>query len=270
MTNGRIQVKDGASGSRIQGGGAILEISRAGGSENGAGDLALAPFVPLSPSARIPERLFGGRMANWITLSRFPLLVGYMIMLYYGSPPVRLIGVPVLFILLMLDTVDGAVARARGQTSLLGSVLDIAADRAYELVLWVALADLGVIPVAIPITVILRTTLTDALRSLGVAKGLKPFEQHRSTLGRFLVASPWMRTSYSITKITAFCGLALGIAFSGYPAGSALNELSQPLLRAFAIVAWAATAICVLRGAPVILGGLRHGLKTAKQPGAVE
>jgi phosphatidylglycerophosphate synthase len=199
-------------------------------------------------------------MANWITLSRFPLLVGYLIMLYGGSPPVQLIGVPVLFALLMMDTIDGMVARRRGQTSLLGSVLDIAADRAYELVLWVALADLGVIPVAIPITVILRTTLTDALRSLGVARGLRPFEQHRSTLARFLVASPWMRTSYSVSKITAFCGLALGIAFSGYPEGSAFNSASEPLLRAFVIVAWVATAICVLRGAPVILGGLRHGL----------
>src|SRR3990170_3568612 len=220
MTNGRIQVKDGASGSRIQGGGAILKTSRAGGSENGAGDLALALFVPLSPSARIPERLFGGRMANWITLSRLPLLVGYMIMLYYGSPPVRLIGVPVLFILLMLDTVDGAVARARGQTSLLGSVLDIAADRAYELVLWVALADLGVIPVAIPITVILRTTLTDALRSIGVQQGQAPFQQHRSALARFLVGSPWMRSGYSIAKVLALCGLTLAVALADYQPGS--------------------------------------------------
>jgi phosphatidylglycerophosphate synthase len=209
-------------------------------------------------------------MANWITLSRFPLLVGYLLMLYLGSPLVRLIGVPVLFVLLMLDTVDGAVARARGQTSLLGSVLDIAADRAYELVLWVSLADLGVIPVAIPIIVTLRTTLTDALRSIGVGKGVKPFEQHRSPLGRFLVASSWMRTSYSVTKITAFCGLTLGIALSGYPQGTSLRALSQPLLQFFAIVAWVATGVCVLRGAPVILGGLRHGLAPQKEPGAAE
>jgi phosphatidylglycerophosphate synthase len=174
----------------------------------------------------------------------------------------------VLFILLMLDTVDGVVARARGQTSLLGSVLDIAADRAYELVLWVSLADQGVIPVAIPLIVVLRTTLTDALRSIGIQKGLRPFEQHRSKLGRFLVASSWMRTSYSVTKITAFCGLSLGIALSGYPIGSAAHSAAEPILRAFAIVAWAATAICVLRGIPVISSGLRNGLASQKEPGA--
>jgi len=207
-------------------------------------------------------------MANWITISRFPLLVGYILMLYLGNTTVRLIGVPVLFVLLMLDTVDGMVARARGQTSLLGSVLDIAADRAYELVLWVSLADLGVIPIAIPIIVILRTTLTDALRSIGIQKGLKPFEQHRSRLGRFLVASPWMRTSYSVTKISAFCGLALGIALSSYPVGSPGHDASAPILRGFAVVAWVATAICVLRGIPVISGGLRHGLASQKEPGA--
>lgn len=209
-------------------------------------------------------------MANWITISRFPLLAGYVLMLYFGSPPVRLIGVPVLFILLMLDTVDGVVARARGQTSLLGSVLDIAADRTYELVLWVSLADLGVIPVAIPLIVIFRTTLTDALRSIGVGKGLRPFEQHRSTLGRFLVASSWMRTSYSVTKISAFCGLTLGVAFSGYPVGSSLHDASTPVLAAFRIVAWVATAICVLRGLPVIFGGLRSGFAAAKTEGTAE
>jgi phosphatidylglycerophosphate synthase len=208
--------------------------------------------------------------ANWITISRFPLLIGYELMLYYGSPTVRLIGVPVLFILLMLDTVDGAVARARGQTSLLGSVLDIAADRAYELVLWVSFADLGVIPVAIPLIVIFRTTLTDALRSIGVGKGLRPFEQHSSKLGRFLVASSWMRTSYSVTKITAFCGLALGIAMSGYPDGSSFHAASQPILSAFEIVAWIATAICVLRGIPVVFGGLRSGFAPSRAPEAGE
>lgn len=197
-------------------------------------------------------------MANWITISRFPLLVGYILMLYLGGPVLRLMSVPILFVLMMLDTVDGLVARRLGQTSLIGSVLDIAADRTYELVLWVILADLGLIPVAIPLIVIFRTTLTDALRSIGVGQGQRPFEQHRSRLGRFLVASSWMRSSYSVVKITTFCGLTLGLAFAGFPSGSSLEQASSGVLRFFGATAWVAAAICVVRGLPVILGAARR------------
>lgn len=197
-------------------------------------------------------------MANWITLARFPLLLGYVLALYLGDPLVRLISVPALFIFLMLDTVDGIVARRLGQTSLMGSVLDIAADRAYELVLWVAFADLQVVPVAIPLIVIVRTTLTDAFRSVGIGQGQAPFEQHRSALGRFLVGSRWMRSGYGVSKVTAFCGLALGQALAGYPAGSSFQQASADVLTVFRVIAWVAVALCVLRGLPVIAGTFRR------------
>src|ERR671914_305780 len=162
----------------------------------------------------------GAMLANWITLSRFPLLLIIVLILYLGSPEARLAGVALLFVALMLDTVDGVVARKRGETSLFGSVLDIAADRTYELVLWVCFADLGMIPIAIPLIIIARTTLTDALRSMGVGQGTAPFAQHRTALGRFLVGSTWMRTGYAVSKVVAFCGLALVLALDGYPDGS--------------------------------------------------
>ncbi len=202
-------------------------------------------------------------MANLITVSRFPLLIGYILMLYLGGPGVRLVSVPILFVLMMLDTVDGMVARARGQTSLIGSVLDIAADRTYELVLWVILADLQLIPVVIPLIVIIRTTLTDALRSIGVGKGQRPFEQHRSRLGRFLVASSWMRTSYSVSKIATFCGLTLGYALSDFPAGSGWQRAAGGFLDIFGVLAWVAAALCIVRGLPVILGAARRAAPPA-------
>jgi phosphatidylglycerophosphate synthase len=204
------------------------------------------------------QSVWGTPMANWITLSRFPLLIGYILMIYLGGPWLRLISVPVLFLLMMLDTVDGVVARAKGEASLIGSVLDIAADRTYELVLWVILTDLGLISVAIPLIVIIRTTLTDALRSIGVGRGTRPFEQHRSSLGRFLVASPWMRTSYSVSKIATFCGLTLGFALTAFPADSAYRAAAPFFLNVFGVLAWVAAVICILRGLPVIFGAARH------------
>lgn len=179
-------------------------------------------------------------------------------MLYFGNPIVQLLSVPYLFLALLLDTVDGVVARRRNDTSLIGSVLDIAADRTYELVLWVALADLGTISVAIPLIVIARTTLTDAIRSIGVRRGKAPFEQYQSGVAGFLVGSPWMRSGYSISKIVAFCGLTLGHALSGFPDGSSLAAASIPVLTVSEIIAWVAVLFSLARGVPVILSGYKQ------------
>jgi CDP-diacylglycerol---glycerol-3-phosphate 3-phosphatidyltransferase len=193
-------------------------------------------------------------LANWITLSRFPLLLITVLILYHGSPWTRLAGVGLLFLGLMLDTVDGVVARKRGETSLFGSVLDIAADRTYELVLWVCFADLRMIPVGIPLIIIARTTLTDAFRSIGVGQGTAPFGQHRTALGRFLVGSTFMRTGYAVTKVITFCGLALVSGFPGTTYASAVPAMMSGLR----VTAWLAVAFCVFRGLPVIVHSLRE------------
>jgi CDP-diacylglycerol---glycerol-3-phosphate 3-phosphatidyltransferase len=197
-------------------------------------------------------------LATWITLARLPLLCACLATFYLGSPPVRLAGVALLFVGLLLDTVDGVVARARSETSLMGSVLDIAADRTYELSLWVTFAYLGLVPAVIPLIVLARTTLTDALRGVGVAEGIAPFEQQRSSLSRFLVASPWMRTGYSSVKVCSFCGLALAHAWLGFPTESGFRGMAPALLSAANAAAWVAVLICVVRGVPVMAEGLRR------------
>jgi phosphatidylglycerophosphate synthase len=171
---------------------------------------------------------------------------------------VRIAGAALLFVGLMLDTVDGVVARRRGETSLAGSVLDIAADRAYELALWVSFAHLGLIPVTLPLVVLARTTLTDAFRSLGLAEGKAPFDQPRARWARTLVTSSWMRTGYAAAKMAAFGGLALGRAFLDFPADSTWRSVAPELLAASNALAWIAALLCLLRGGPVIAEGLQH------------
>lgn len=200
-------------------------------------------------------------LANLITISRFPLLLIYLLMLYLGNESVRLISIPLLFIALMFDSLDGIVARRTGNVSLSGSVLDIAADRVYELVLWVSFADLDLIPVAIPLIVITRTTLTDAIRSIGISDGKAPFEQHETKLGTFIVGSRWMRFLYGFAKIISFCGLTLAIALAGFPESTTSFKSSTAILRAFQVTSWIAVALCVLRGSPVILGAVKRSLR---------
>ena len=201
--------------------------------------------------------------AVWITLSRFPLLLVSVLAFYFGSPTMQLGGAAVLFAGLLLDSVDGMVARRTGQSSLFGGILDIAADRTYELVLWVGFADLGLIPAWIPMLILVRTTLTDAFRSLGVSQGVAPFDQHVTRPGRFLVASPAMRITYSVAKVTTFCGLPLIRAL-------AMGKWAQPVMPGLDAMVGTAlyltVGLCVLRGLPVIVGVPRRWVP-ALQPG---
>lgn len=192
-------------------------------------------------------------LTTLITLARFSLSAVAVGALYLGSRTAQLIGVGVLLLGLALDTLDGAVARRRHETTLAGSVLDIAADRTYELVLWMCFADLGLISLLIPIIVIVRTALTDALRRIEVQQGTAPFEQPGTRLTRFLVASSWMRSAYGLVKILAFMGLALVQALGRQPGASGPGA---PL--AVQALAWLCLLLCLLRGAPVVLEGLRH------------
>jgi hypothetical protein len=108
----------------------------------------------------------------------------------------------------------------------------------------------------IPLIIVARTTLTDALRSVGVAEGTAPFAQHRGALARFLVGSTWMRTGYSVTKVVAFCGLALAEALSGSPAESVPGITAGSMLGGLQVIVWLAVIFCIGRGLPVILAGL--------------
>ena len=89
-------------------------------------------------------------MANLITLLRFPLLFIYVILLYTDNGVLQIWCVPFIVLIILMDMFDGLIARARGEVSLLGSVLDIATDRTFEIILWVVFAHLGLIPVIIP------------------------------------------------------------------------------------------------------------------------
>ncbi len=63
-----------------------------------------------------------------------------------------------------------------------------------------------------------------------------------------------MRTGYAGAKMLAFCGLALIQAFEGSgAAGPPWLATLVPVVNALVLVA---VALCLVRGVPVILGGL--------------
>lgn len=190
-------------------------------------------------------------VANLITVLRFPLLVIVVLVLYLDSASGYFLAAFLILMLILLDTVDGLVARWRHEQTLIGSVLDIAADRAVESVLWVVYAHLRLIPVIIPVTVIIRGALTDMFRGQALESGKSAHSMMHSKIGRWLVASGVMRTGYAAVKACAFVllALALGLRAIGHPL--------EPALYSGALVfSWLSLVVCLLRGLPVVVDAL--------------
>jgi CDP-diacylglycerol---glycerol-3-phosphate 3-phosphatidyltransferase len=192
-------------------------------------------------------------MANRITLARIPVLLGVVLLLYLGSPAVQIVAAGLVLVLILMDTLDGIVARRRHEVGMLGSKLDIAVDRIVELVMWVVYADLDLISAAIPIIVIIRGGLVDTVRSFSLVFGQTSFGMMQTKWGRRLVASNFMRSLYGIVKAVAFCLLALALGLRRLWAGTDKAGWAQAVWALAVVMSWIAAAICVIRGAPVLL-----------------
>jgi CDP-diacylglycerol--glycerol-3-phosphate 3-phosphatidyltransferase len=187
-------------------------------------------------------------VANLITILRFPLLVAIVLLLYFGGAVGQLMGAPLTVALILMDSLDGVVARRRNEQTLIGGALDIAADRAVEIVLWVVFAHLRFISVAIPLTVVIRGALTDSIRNVALQHGQSAHSMMRSSWGRWLVKSSAMRTIYAVAKAVAFTLLALSL---GLQTGRRAAWYSVWIVSSG--VSWVAVAICVVRGLPVLI-----------------
>lgn len=191
-------------------------------------------------------------MANLITTLRLGLVFVLIAFAYRLPPAWQLINAPLVIFIFALDGVDGYVARKRGEESLFGSVFDVAADRIVENVLWIALVDLGLVPVWVAIVFITRGFLVDAIRSQGATRGRTPFGMMRSRLGRWLVAGRFMRFTYAFVKLLVF-----GWVFLIQPWPELMPTLwaewSASLAAVTRILVLAAVALCLARGLPVVI-----------------
>jgi CDP-diacylglycerol--glycerol-3-phosphate 3-phosphatidyltransferase len=190
------------------------------------------------------------------------LLVFVVVMLAYGSTAWdRLLAAVIAVLIIIGDWLDGHLARRLDQSSALGSVLDVAADRILETVMWIILADLKLVPVWIPVVVISRGILTDGIRGYVLQFGYSGFGKHtlqQSHVGRFLTGSPVMRTGYAVLKAFAFGWLLLLAALSKVLERWPLFE-AEWLENALKVGYWAAVlaaVVCIVRGIPVVFEGI--------------
>lgn len=200
--------------------------------------------------------------ANRITVTRIGLLFFLVVLVYRDNIWAQFLAAGLAILVIVMDWLDGYLARKLDESTVLGSVLDIAGDRMIESVLWIILADLRLVPVWIPIFVISRTILTDSIRGYVLRFGYTAFGKAtmmKSALGKFLTGSPWLRTPYAILKAFTFSWLLLFSVFNKYALRLSLMSQSTVLL-GLTIGFWAAVitaVVCLVRGVPVIIEGVQ-------------
>lgn len=203
-------------------------------------------------------------MANAITIGRLALLFVVVYLIYHGNVQVITACMFLLMVVIAADGIDGWVARKRNETSTFGAVFDIAGDRIVENVLWIIFADLGLIPIWVPLLVISRGFIVDGLRSLSMQEGMTAFGEKnmmRSPFTTWLTAGRFMRAFFGYAKALAFvflCGLE---AWTHHDTtGTFLGRMYSQDWYWFIGwgVVWAAVALTVIRGIPVIVDGIAY------------
>lgn len=204
-------------------------------------------------------------MANRITIYRILLAFYTLWTLYLNSSSLYISAIFLTVLIILLDGLDGYIARAYKEESKFGSVLDILADRVVEVAYWTVFATLGWINVVIPIIVSTRGIITDGIRGFALAEGYTAFGENtmiKNKIGHFITASRFSRFTYAGAKLIAFVLLI----FAHIPRLFEYKPMTveqfmwylqfQPKLVLIAnIFAYIAVVFCVLRGIPVILEG---------------
>lgn len=187
--------------------------------------------------------------ANAITLSRLGLLGICVLLLYMPGVVSKVAAFALILLLIGLDGVDGWVARRRGEVSDLGAVMDIAIDRVVENVFWIVYADLGLVHVAVPLIVISRGIVTDAIRAYALAKGETAFAMMRTPWARWLVSGRPMRAFYGLLKAFVFAALALLMALEAWAPQA---PWLAPINLGVGSLVVLTVIITLVRGAPVV------------------
>jgi CDP-diacylglycerol--glycerol-3-phosphate 3-phosphatidyltransferase len=198
------------------------------------------------------------RIPNSIIAARVALAFVTAGLLVEGSPVASLAAVGLVVVVMAMDALDGIVARRMGLASDFGGVLDITADRIVEHVFWITFAALGQVGLWVPLVVMARSFLVDAVRGLALASGRTAFGERslaRSELTRFLTASRVMRNAYGAAKLAAFVLLG-AVVTAGSVAAAGGAGLSPSVLAALELSAGAcvmlAVGLCLVRGVPVL------------------
>ena len=193
-------------------------------------------------------------MANLITLARMLLVFVVVALLHFRTTGVYLSAAALTVLIIVMDGVDGYVARRRKECTKFGAVADILGDRVVEMTYWIIFAVFGWVPAWIPIIVAARGIIVDGVRSIALERGLTAFgatSMMRTRLGGFLVSSRFSRAAYGTAKAVAFPAMILLFT------PGLLGMLGAGLHTIAYLSVYATVAFCIIRGTPVLFEARR-------------
>jgi CDP-diacylglycerol--glycerol-3-phosphate 3-phosphatidyltransferase len=199
--------------------------------------------------------------ANIITLTRIGLAIVTLVMFKMGFY-FRIAAVLTTILVFYMDALDGYIARKVGVASDFGALFDITGDRIVEHVYWIFFTALGMVSIWVPIIFISRSFSVDTVRSVAFSKeGRTPFGEKsmmRSRFTLFLTAGRFMRGLYGVIKVLTFVLLGTVLVLKADPGVVAAHLPAGflPSLRLFTtLCVWITTALCLIRGIPVLWDG---------------
>jgi CDP-diacylglycerol---glycerol-3-phosphate 3-phosphatidyltransferase len=200
---------------------------------------------------------------NRITSLR--VVLGFMAVGLFGRNAwLNLLAVALTLSAIMLDALDGHIARAKKMATPEGAQIDILGDRMIENMYFTYFAVVGMVSLWLPMLFFARGAATDFLRGLALKAGYCGWGANtmlRNKWARLLVASRWSRGAYATLKCLCFCYLGLELAFLRGPVallGPVNADLHAPVRMGAHFLAWATAAFCIVRGLPVLVVGWKY------------
>ena len=190
-------------------------------------------------------------MANLITLARTLLAFLVVGMLHVRTTGVYLTAAALTVLVIVMDALDGYVARKFNESSKFGALADILGDRVVEMTYWIIFAVFGWVPAWVAIVVAARGIVVDGLRALALERGLTAFGMMRTRLGRLLVSSRLSRGLYGTAKAIAFPMMILLFT------PGLLGIFGAGLHTVAYFSAYVTVLFCIVRGTPVLVEARR-------------
>ena len=188
-------------------------------------------------------------IANLVSVGRVGLALITASLLWSSHDSMHWLAFALTVLVIYSDALDGYLARKLKQATKFGGKLDIACDRAVEMIYWIAFAILNWIPVWIAFLFLIRGNFVDVIRAQASEVGLTAFGEtsmQKNVVGRFLVASNFSRFTYAVVKAVAFCLLIA--AHTSYFAPSIVPQIAS-------FFVYLSVIFCLIRALPVFFEG---------------
>lgn len=191
------------------------------------------------------------QLPNFISIFRTALAIWLSIWVLNNSANSNVLNCAfwITWLVIILDGLDGIIARKFKLESDFGAFFDIACDRINELIYISLFVTLKWIPFWILVVFLVRGILVDGIRGFATKEGKTAFGKKsmmNTKIGLFLTSSRFMRFSYGGIKAFAFAFMFL------------VHSTMPQYLNIEMFLIYLMTFYCVARGVPVIIEGKRY------------